>query len=128
MRPGEYISVPTMPQTAVLAYRKDFFNHSGEKADFRKQYGRALAPAKTWEELHEVAKFFTRKAGETVAGKVLEYPLYGYGDSMRYPAGAGRSFLIFFYSLGLDGFDENFIPDVDHPILVDASEFLLKVT
>lgn len=127
-RPGEVVAIPHAVNAGFLAYRKDFFEHPDEQAAFRERFGRELRPPTTYQELYEVATFFTRNVGETVAGEVLERPLYGFADSIRHPESAARFFLAFgVYSLGLDGFDENFQPDIDHPILLEGTQFLIKL-
>ena len=119
-RPGEIIAMPDSPTAPVLVARKDFFEHPDERAAFEAEYGRELDYPNTWQELYEVAQFFTRDAGETVAGEVLEQPLYGWGDSMRHPSGIARAYIVMLYSAGIDGWDENFEPDVTHPIVTES--------
>ena len=42
------------------AYRKDWFDDPAEKAAFKKKYKRELAVPETWDDLKDVAEFFTR--------------------------------------------------------------------
>jgi multiple sugar transport system substrate-binding protein len=119
-RPGEYIAIPHTPTAPILIARKDFFEHPDERAAFEAEYGRELDYPDTWQELYEVAQFFTRDAGETVAGEVLEQPLYGWSDSMRHPSGIARAYIVMLYSAGIQGWDENFEPDVTHPIVAES--------
>ena len=63
--------------------RKDLFEHPEERAAFQAQYGRDLPQtyedwsSVEWEQAREYAEFFTRKEGETLAGKTLENDFYG---------------------------------------------------
>jgi multiple sugar transport system substrate-binding protein len=57
--------------------RADLFNNAEEQAAFKAKYGYDLAPAKTLEEMRDIAEFFTRKKGENLAGKPLESDFYG---------------------------------------------------
>ncbi len=57
--------------------RADLLNDPTEKAAFKAKYGYDLAPAKTIEQLHDIAEFFTRKKGAMLAGKPLEADFYG---------------------------------------------------
>jgi multiple sugar transport system substrate-binding protein len=57
---GKVISIPTLQAIRLFAYRKDLFEDPKEKANFKKQYGYELTPPETWEQLVDVAKFFTR--------------------------------------------------------------------
>jgi len=42
------------------AYRKDLFEDPKEKANFKQEYGYELQPPRTWEQLIDIGKFFTR--------------------------------------------------------------------
>ena len=57
--------------------RADLLNDPTEQAAFKTKYGYDLAPAKTIEQLRDIAEFFTRKKGSTLAGKPLETDFYG---------------------------------------------------
>ena len=120
LRPGEIIAIARNPQTPIYAYRKDWFAHAGERQAYRSRYGRDLAPPTTWSELYDIAEFFTRPAGATVAGETLTQPLFGYSASIITPGGMARAFLAIVYSLGLNGFDTDFRTDLDNPILLEG--------
>jgi ABC-type glycerol-3-phosphate transport system substrate-binding protein len=94
---------------------------------FKAEFGRPLAPPATWEELYDIAAFFTRPAGATVAGETLDAPLFGYSASISTPGGMARAFLAIVYSLGLDGFDEDFNTDLDNPILLEGAEYWTRL-
>src|SRR6516162_6016122 len=57
--------------------RADLLGDPGEQAAFKAKHGYDLAPAKTIEQMRDIAEFFTRKKGATLAGKVLETDFYG---------------------------------------------------
>jgi multiple sugar transport system substrate-binding protein len=57
--------------------RADLLNDASEKTAFKAKYGYDLAPAKTIEQMRDIAEFFTRKKGATLAGKTLETDFYG---------------------------------------------------
>lgn len=122
-RPGEIIAIARNPQTPFIVYREDWFADSGEQEAFESEYGRELTVPETWEELYEVAEFFTREAGATIAGETLENYLYGYSASINAPGGMARAFLGIFYSLGLEGFDADFQTDLDNDILLEGVEY-----
>ena len=127
LRPGEIIALARNPQTPIYTYRTDWFEHPDEMAAFQEEYGRPLAPPQTWEELYEIAAFFTRDAGETVAGETLDQPLFGYSASVNAPGGMARAFLAIVYSMGLDGWDEDYQSDLDHPILLEGVEYWTRL-
>jgi multiple sugar transport system substrate-binding protein len=120
LRPGEIIAIARNPQTPIYAYRMDWFDHPDEQAAFMAEYGRPLAPPETWEELYDIAVFFTRPAGATVAGETLTQSLYGYSASIRPPGGMARAFLAIVYSLGLEGWDDGYVSDLSDPILLEG--------
>ena len=55
-----YWSLPTEGDTMVWAYRKDLFENADEKAAFKAKYGYDLAVPDTWDQLKDIAEFFTR--------------------------------------------------------------------
>ncbi len=103
----------------VLQYRKDLFENADEMAAFQAQYGRELTPPQTWDEWLQVAEFFTRDAGETLAGETLTEPFYGASEFAR------RSFSFAWFmnraaSAGVIYFDENMNPGINSPEAVAA--------
>lgn len=57
--------------------RGDLLSHPDEMAAFKAKYGYELKPATTFKELRDIAEFFTRPAGATLAGATLESDFYG---------------------------------------------------
>lgn len=57
--------------------RADLLDNPEEKAAFKAKYGYDLAPAKTIEQMRDIAQFFTRKKGEKLAGQTLNNDFYG---------------------------------------------------
>jgi multiple sugar transport system substrate-binding protein len=55
-----YWAYPTEGDANGWAYRKDLFEDPAEQEAFKAEYGYDLAPPKTYAELMDVAKFFTR--------------------------------------------------------------------
>lgn len=126
-RPGDIIALPTTPAAPMLIVREDWFSHPDEQAAFQAEFGRDLTVPATWAELREVAGFFTRDAGETLAGETLEQPVYGWTDALGSGAGITRSFIVVLYSTGVSGWDENFEPDITNPIVVEAAEYFVDL-
>jgi multiple sugar transport system substrate-binding protein len=98
----------------VLAfmYREDLLNHPEEQAAFEEQYGRELTPPETWEEYLEVGEFFTRAAGEKLAGETLDQPFYGSAEFGK----RGFSYAWFMNraaSKGVMPFDEQMNPTIN---------------
>jgi multiple sugar transport system substrate-binding protein len=74
---GKSYGMPSNSAVTMMLYRADLFENAEEKAAFAAEYGYELAPAQTWEQYSDIAEFFTRDAGETLAGEVLSEPMYG---------------------------------------------------
>ncbi|MBX3084936.1 MAG: sugar ABC transporter substrate-binding protein [Anaerolineae bacterium] len=58
---GKYWGYPTEGDANGWAYRTDLFTDPKEMADFKAKYGYDLAVPETWDQLMDIAKFFTRK-------------------------------------------------------------------
>ena len=56
----KYWAFPTEGDALGLAYRKDLFTDATEMANFKAEYGYALAVPKTWKQYYDIAEFFTR--------------------------------------------------------------------
>ncbi|HKJ95819.1 MAG TPA: extracellular solute-binding protein, partial [Gammaproteobacteria bacterium] len=116
---GKTYALPYDGDVLNMYYRKDLFNDPGEKAAFKKEYGRELTPPKTWDEWLQVAKFFTRKEGDKLAGKTLDKPFYG---TATYGA-RGFSyawFLARFASAGGIYFDKDMNPQINSDAAVKS--------
>ena len=61
-----YWALPAMADAVGWTYRKDWFARPELQAEFKKQYGRDLAPPTTYDELIQVGKFFQ---GREIDGK-----------------------------------------------------------
>ena len=57
---GKYWALPAEVDAAGYVYRKDLFEDPNEMAAFQKKYGYALAPPETYDQLRDIAEFFTR--------------------------------------------------------------------
>ena len=81
---GKKYSVTLDGDTFLFYYRKDLFQDAGEQAAFKAKYGYDLPdPPKTWDQVEDIATFFTRKKGEKLAGKTLTKDFYGYADQAK---------------------------------------------
>ena len=71
-----YWALPAMGDAIGWTYRKDWFARPEIQADFKKKYGRDLAPPETWDQLKEIAEFFQ---GREIDGKKV-YGAYIYTE------------------------------------------------
>lgn len=74
---GKQYSFINWNYNQVYWARADLLNNPTEKAAFQAKYGYELAPAKTIEQMRDIAEFFTRKKGEMLAGQPLTSDFYG---------------------------------------------------
>ena len=94
-----YWGLPAMADAVGWTYRKDWFAKPELRAEFKAKYNRELEPPKTWDELIEVAKFFT---GKEIDGKKV----YGaYVFSERGSEGITMGVTNAMYNYGFDYMD-----------------------
>ena len=80
-----YYGFPQMPDTMVAYYRTDLFCDEAEGAAFQEKYGYKLPCSyeemsnADWTQVRDFGEFFTRSAGENLAGQALEQDFYGLG-------------------------------------------------
>lgn len=85
---GRLLAFPASGMIWSTNYRQDLFENADEQAAFKAKYGYDLAAPTTWQQYHDIAEFFTRKAGETLAGQTLEKDFYGTAQAYSRVAGA----------------------------------------
>jgi multiple sugar transport system substrate-binding protein len=118
---GKVYALPEDGDVHIYIYRKDLLTNPAEKAAYQKQYHRPLTVPKTWDEYLQVGKFFTRKAGQTLAGQKLSQPFYGCGEYGQ----RGFSWAWFmdrYASTGGIYFDQNMKPLIATPAAVRSLE------
>jgi multiple sugar transport system substrate-binding protein len=98
---GETYGLPFHFISMYLWYRYDWFDHPDEQTAFQSQYGYELPnPPVTWDEYRDVAEFFTRSAGETLAGETLRNDVYGHTWGGARHVTAWYDFLNILYAFG----------------------------
>ena len=96
--------------------RGDELGHADEKAAFKKRYGYDLAPAKTLQQMRDIAEFFTRKKGEKLAGQPLESDFYGVVlEGIKGGTTFWTLWNAFIKNSGGDIFDKDGQPTLDRP-------------
>jgi multiple sugar transport system substrate-binding protein len=112
---GTYWAYPTEGDANGWAYRKDLFENPDEMAAFKEKYGYDLAPPKTYQELKDIAEFFTRP----------DEGLYGHAiyTQLDYDA-LTMGFQNALFSYGGDWKDENNNPIgvVNSPEAIEAAQ------
>ena len=116
---GKTYALPEDGDVHIFIYRKDILNNPAEQKAFKAKYHRKLTAPKTWDEYLRVGQFFTRKAGDKLAGKTLSRPFYGCAEYGQ----RGFSFAWFvdrWASSGQVYFDKNMKPQINSPQAVAA--------
>jgi ABC-type glycerol-3-phosphate transport system substrate-binding protein len=81
---GKMMSITLDGDTFLFYYREDIFKDEGERQAFKSAYGYELpAPPETWQQVVDIAEFFTRKKGDDLAGQTLKKDFYGYADQAK---------------------------------------------
>lgn len=70
----EVVGLPFHDGPECFIYRKDLFESETEKANYLAQYGKPLDVPKTWEDFHQVARFFHRPANQLYGSIFACYP------------------------------------------------------
>ncbi len=124
---GKLYALPYDGDVLSLYYRKDLLENEEEQKAFKEKYGYDLKVPETWQEYLDVAQFFTRKAGEKLAGEVLQRDFYGtayYGQKDQIFAWWGNIFA----SLGGVYFDEETMePAINSEAGVKALEIMKEI-
>ncbi|MBA7478278.1 hypothetical protein ES707_13701 [subsurface metagenome] len=76
---GKTFGLPYYTFTPGQFYRTDLFEDPLEKVAFKEKFGYELDIPKTYDQMADIAAFFTRKAGDTLKGEVLSSDFYGIG-------------------------------------------------
>ena len=132
---GELLAMPWYYIPLFPVVRKDYLENADERSAFKSKYGYELPKGElvthmaSWQQWKDMAEFFTRKEGETLAGKVLEKNAYGIGmPFQRHLASAS----VFWALLAANGGE---IIDADGnnalgkgTAAIDAVNFMLEMT
>jgi multiple sugar transport system substrate-binding protein len=121
---GNRICAPNWNYQQIWIGRKDLMENPDEQAAFEEKYGYALAPPTTLQEMRDIAEFFTRPAGETLAGEALSSPVYGFiQEGARLGVTWSDVWFNYIRQFGGDLFDENGTPTANRPENVAGLEF-----
>src|SRR6218665_3269157 len=108
--------------------RANLMTDAGEKTAFKAKYGYELAPAKTFKEFLDIGEFFTRKAGQTLAGQPLKTDFYGIlHEGITGGATLASVWKNLMKNFGADLFDANGAPAFNTPQNVQALALWAKM-
>ena len=121
---GQRIGFPKWPYNYICWGRKDFLTNPDEKAAFEEEYSYPLALPETMDQMHDIAEFFTRDAGENLAGETLSEPMYGFvQEGARLSVPCSPIYWLYMRQYGGGWFNEDGTPNFSRPENVEAMEF-----
>jgi len=109
----------------LFAYRKDLFENAAEKTAFKVKYGYELVVPKDWKTYRDIAEFFTRKAGSTLAGVKLTQDFYGVSMSGKRHDATTCEWLNYAWSFGGGVFDKKGNLIMNDPKNIAALDYYL---
>jgi len=124
---GDLYGLPYENDIYLLYYRKDLFEDPIEKANFRARYGYELKPPINWKQYRDISEFFTRKKGETLAGKVLDHNFYGCSAAAKKALGIADDYYMLMGAFGARITDENFRPTLNSPKNIKAVKYYVDL-
>lgn len=116
---GRYYGLPWLSDAYILYYRKDLIEDPTEQAKFKAQYGYELSAPETWDQMGDIAEFFTR---DTDGDGLTDF--YGYTAAGAAGNPGLNSFLQFYLAYGGTYYDEQMNPTWNSPAGVEALQFL----
>lgn len=120
--------IPIITDTVGLVYRTDIFNDATERKAFQEKYGYELTVPYTYDQFMDVAEFFTRKKGETLAGEVLQSDFYGTSQSNKVPDFLWHDYITYMYAFGAEVYDpKTRVPLWDSKENIEALKYYKKL-
>lgn len=126
---GKWVGFPLYATGVAMAWREDLFNNPTERANFKKKYGYELAPPKTYKQFRDIAEFFTRKKGETLAGQVLASDFYGTVHSNKPTSFLWYDFVNYLMAFGADNIydPDTMRPTFNSKAAMEAAKFYVSL-
>jgi multiple sugar transport system substrate-binding protein len=126
---GVWLGPPLYVTGVALFYRADLFNNAEEKRNFKAKYGYDLKEPATYKEFRDIAEFFTRKAGQRLAGQVLTSDFYGTSHSDKPVGFLWSDFVNYLVAYGADDvYDPKTMrPTLNSPQAVAAGNFMASL-
>ncbi len=125
-----------MPKEYFISFggmRTDILGDPGEREAFKAQYGYDLPPpevvveVKDYETWADMAEFFSRKGGVTVAGLALDRNFYGISVSFKRYLTVWYDFAQVLYAMGGELYDKDYNVKLNSPEAIAALQFMLDM-
>ncbi len=126
---GILCTIPIMADTVGLVYRTDIFNDETERKAFQEKYGYELTVPHTYDQFMDIAEFFTRKKGETLAGEILQTDFYGTAHSNKVADFLWHDYITYMYAFGGEVYDpKTGMPLWDSKENIEALKYYKKLS
>lgn len=124
---GNIYALPWMLGAQLLYYRESLFNDAANQAAFQKEFGYPLAVPKTWQQLRDVAQFFSKQpnmAGLTWSGYKGNEAENNFEEVLWAMGGD-----VFPFGQGIPSKDNPMMnmPIIDSPIALKAMKFWISL-
>ena len=123
-----WYGVPSNSAVMMMMYRKDVMADPMEKAAFQKEFGYPLAPAKTWQQYQDNARFLTRAAGDSLMGRPLSQPFYGVSLAGKRHIATVLEWMNYSWTFGGNIFNDAGQPALNSPSNVAALDYEMGLT
>lgn len=120
--------MPSESPVMMMFYRKDLFSDPTEQASFKAKYGYDLAPAQNWQQYRDIAEFFTRKAGDALAGQTLAQPFYGIALAGKRHIATTLEWFNYMWTMGGNLFDASGNLAANSPANVKSLQYEVDLT
>ncbi len=117
---GKTYGLPYYTYTQGMFYRCDLFEDPTEMANFEKKYGYKLDIPTTYDQMADIAQFFTRKAGDTLKGQKLDKDMFGIGTMSGRFTNLFDEVNMIAWGMGGDVINKDGTPGVDDAAYVKA--------
>jgi multiple sugar transport system substrate-binding protein len=131
---GEVIGLPFHYIPPFAIYRRDIAADPAERAAFKAKYGYELpltgdkySMVDSWEQWRDIAEFFTRKAGDKVAGTVRDKPMYGVTAAFKRHLTTLYDYERILLGMGGEVLDADGNPKLDSPEALKALKYMLSL-
>lgn len=118
---------PSNSAVMMMFYRKDLFDDATEQAAFKERYGYDLAVPTTWAAYHDAAEFFTRRAGETLAGETLASDFAGVAMTGKRHVATVLEWMNYGWTYGGGILDDEGQLVIDRAESVESLEYMLSL-
>jgi multiple sugar transport system substrate-binding protein len=125
---GQTYGMPSNSAVMMMFYRKDLLEDPAEQAAFAEQYGYELGVPQTWQQFRDVAEFFDRAAGETLAGETLAQDFAGVAMTGKRHVATVLEWLNYGWTHGGGILDEAGELVIDSPESVAGLDYMVGLT